>query len=208
MLRKRNSLAKFVTFQDEEEPNPPNLDDVDVNDEEKLLLEDLRPPKRLGSSADKYALNRRGKAKFGNQWFTWKTLPNDPTWLTVLEYLAIFTAITLAISAFYYFEHMHFHVARGYAYIGHAPAQHVVGQRLLTGKGTNKNEDEAMKYFQAAADQGHAEASFNLAVGHMHGHKTNLRKGDVVKLLHHAKKNGVEGADHALNLCGRRGCDI
>lgn len=31
--------------------------------------------------------------------------------------------------------------------------------------------------FRAAADQGHPEASFNLAVGHMHGSKTDLKKG-------------------------------
>ena len=43
---------------------------------------------------------------------------------------------------------MHYHVAKGYGHLGYASAQHVVGQRLLTGRGTEKNETEAMRWFK------------------------------------------------------------
>lgn len=34
-----------------------------------------------------------------------------------------------------------------------------------------------MEWFHKAAEQGHPQAAYNLAVGHLRGHKTNLQPG-------------------------------
>nr|WQY91288.1 Sel1 domain-containing protein [Ciona robusta] len=146
--------------------------------------------------------------KLGNNVFRLQDLPEDSWLCRSLEIIGLFVVVLLVYVTYFHYESLHFHVAKGYGHLGYAPAQHVVGQRYLTGRGAPKNETEAMKWFKYAADQGHAEASFNLAVGHIHGIKTGLRPGQPTRLLHHAKKNGVEEAEHALSLCARRGCDM
>ena len=44
----------------------------------------------------------------------------------------IFTAL-FALYAYFYFDHLHFHVTHGYAHLGFPQAQHQVGQRYLHG---------------------------------------------------------------------------
>ncbi|XP_039249433.2 uncharacterized protein LOC120327102 [Styela clava] len=145
--------------------------------------------------------------KLGHSVYRMQGSKRDPMWVTALEVFGVLLAFSLIYTSYYYYDHLHFHVSKGYAHLGYSSAQHVVGQRYLAGKGTDKNDTLAMQWFRAASDQGHAEASYNLAVGHMHGSQTNLKRGEPEKLLRFAAGKGVKAAHHALNLCARRGCD-
>jgi hypothetical protein len=50
-----------------------------------------------------------------------------------VQVAAVTGAVALIYCAYYYHDHMHYHVSRGYAHLGFADAQHVVAQRLLNG---------------------------------------------------------------------------
>lgn len=49
--------------------------------------------------------------------------------------------------------------------------------QYISGHGVEKNRTAAMEWFHKAAEQGHPEAAYNLAIGHLRGHKTNLQPG-------------------------------
>ncbi|XP_064611851.1 secretory immunoglobulin A-binding protein EsiB-like [Liolophura sinensis] len=132
----------------------------------------------------------------------------DPTYVRVLEACMIIGTIAFALYAYFYFDNLHFHVTHGYAHLGYPEAQHQVGQRYLYGKGTEKHSEKAMQWFKKAADQGHAHASYNYAIGHLKGYKSDLRKGDAHKLIRHAASKGVKEAEETLNsVCTQGGCD-
>jgi TPR repeat protein len=78
----------------------------------------------------------------------------------------------------------------------------------LKGHGVEKHEEEAMKWFKKAADQGHPEASYNLAVGHLKGLKTNINYEEAKRLIEHAAKNRVNEAKHTLDkICNNGLCE-
>ena len=56
------------------------------------------------------------------------------------------------------------------------------GKGLLHGKGVAKDEEGAMQWFRRAADQGHAHASYNLAVGHR-GRYTSSSSEDTLNVM-------------------------
>lgn len=62
--------------------------------------------------------------------------------------MALIGTIIFALYAYYYFDHLHFHVTHGYAHLGYSAAQHQVGQRYLHGKGVEKNPHKAMEWFE------------------------------------------------------------
>ncbi|MPC89495.1 hypothetical protein E2C01_084446 [Portunus trituberculatus] len=65
-----------------------------------------------------------------------------------------------------------------------------------------------MEWFSKAADQGHPQASYNLAVGHLQGHPTKLQKGDAHKLIRHAASHGVPEAEEVMKrVCSKGRCD-
>ena len=86
--------------------------------------------------------------------------------------------------------------------------------------------------YRKAADQGHPHASYNLAVGHLKGLRTDILKKGLAHnsrystihymyvhnshayfrephtLIKHAASEGVKEADHVLNnICTRGGCE-
>ncbi|KAH9499792.1 hypothetical protein Btru_077837 [Bulinus truncatus] len=131
----------------------------------------------------------------------------DPMYIYVLEILMIFLTIAAALYCWFYFDNVHFHVSHAYAHLGYDVAQHHVGQRFLHGKGVDKHPEKAMEWFRKAADQGHPHASYNLAIGHLKGFKTDLKPGESHKLITHAAANGVQEAHHVLNsVCTKGGC--
>lgn len=77
------------------------------------------------------------------------------------------------------------------------------------GTGVEKNQHKAMEWFKKAADQGHPHASYNLAIGHLKGIRTDLLdKGEPHKLIIHAAENGIPEARDALNeLCSKGHCE-
>ena len=75
-----------------------------------------------------------------------------------------------------------------------------VGQKYLHGRGVDRHHPNAMKWFRKAAEQGHAHAAYNLAIGHLKGiDGTDMQKGETRKMLLHAAKNGIKQAHHVLN---------
>ena len=52
---------------------------------------------------------------------------------TIPQALVIIGTLSFAVYAYYYFDHLHFHVTYSYAWLGYPQAQHQVGQRYLHG---------------------------------------------------------------------------
>lgn len=66
----------------------------------------------------------------------------------------------------------------------------------------------AMDWFRRAADQGHPHSSYNLAIGHLNGLKTDLGPGEAHKLIEHAANEGVKMAKDVLeNVCKHGRCE-
>jgi len=145
---------------------------------------------------------------YGGKVFLPRKKKPDPTWVTVTEALVIICTIAFAIYSYFYIETVHYHVTHGYAHLGFMDAQHMVGQRLYHGKGVEQDRHLAMEWYKKAADQGHGHASYNLAVGHLQGVRTDLvAPGESHRLIHHAASKGVKEAHRALNdVCSRGGC--
>ena len=91
------------------------------------------------------------------------------------------------------------------ANLGHREAQHVTGQKLLHGHGIDRDESQAMKWFQIASKNGHPHSSYNLAIAHLNGLDTGIEDGDHEDLLRHAVNHGVEGAEAVLDHLCRTG---
>jgi len=101
----------------------------------------------------------------------------------------------------------HYQVTRVYAYMGHAHAQHLMGEKLMAGRGVPQNNSQAMQWFRAAADQGHPHAQYNLAAAHLNGHDAGLDEGEEEELLEMAALRGVDEAHEALeHLCSTGQC--
>ncbi|XP_059084056.1 uncharacterized protein LOC131881257 isoform X3 [Tigriopus californicus] len=130
-------------------------------------------------------------------------------WLAVAALcLCLVLCLGLLYYCFFYFHEFHFHLSHAYAKLGHSHAQHVVAQRLLHGKGVEKDEELAMKWFRKASDNGHPHAAYNLAIGHLQGIKTDVFPGEVHDLIRHAHDNGVNEASDVLhNACRNGQCD-
>ncbi|XP_050685930.1 uncharacterized protein LOC126992981 [Eriocheir sinensis] len=131
------------------------------------------------------------------------------TWPCVaLQVLVVAAGLGLVYYAWFHSDHMHFHLTKAYAHLGHREAQATVGHKLLHGKGVEQNHTAAMEWFGLAAKQGHPQASYNLAVGHLQGHTTQLRPGEAHQLIRHAAIHGVpEAAEVMDRVCSRGYCD-
>ncbi|XP_071487896.1 uncharacterized protein [Diadema antillarum] len=131
------------------------------------------------------------------------------TWLTtIIEILVVIFVAWFIYFSYYHMDKLQFHVTHFYAHLGQPHAAHMVGQRYLWGEGTHTDEDKAMEWFRYAADRGHAHASHNLAIGHLHGYKTDVKDKDEARtLLKYAADNGVHEAHDALHrLCPHGQC--
>ncbi|XP_033728011.1 secretory immunoglobulin A-binding protein EsiB-like [Pecten maximus] len=69
-------------------------------------------------------------------------------------------------------------------------AHQLISHAALKGKVMDKHQAKAMEWFRKAADQGHPHASYNLAVGHLKGYKTNLKPGEAHQLISHDALKG------------------
>nr|XP_027232485.1 uncharacterized protein LOC113823951 [Penaeus vannamei] len=117
-------------------------------------------------------------------------------------------AFASSTTPWYHTDHMHFHITKAYAHLGHLDAQATVGHKLLMGKGVEKNHTAAMEWFKKASDQGHPHAAYNLAVGHLQGYKIGLKPGDAHELIKKAAEKGVPEAIDVLDkVCSRGHCD-
>ncbi|PAA67981.1 hypothetical protein BOX15_Mlig026715g2 [Macrostomum lignano] len=145
---------------------------------------------------------------YGGKVFLARRKKPDPWWVTAIEITVLVGTACFAYYAYYYFDHLHFHVTKAYAHMGFKEAQHQIGQRYLHGKGVEQHHPEAMRWFHKAAEQGHPHASYNLAVGHLKGIQTELKRGDVRRFLHSAANQGIAQAHDIINeACARGACD-
>ncbi|XP_045612217.2 uncharacterized protein [Procambarus clarkii] len=146
---------------------------------------------------------------YGGKVFLARRKLPDSWFCVALQVLVIAGSVGLVYYAWYHGDHMHYHITKVYAHLGHREAQATVGHKLLNGKGVEMNHTAAMEWFKKAADQGHPEASYNVAVGHLQGHHIGLQPGDAHKLIRHAASNGVPQAVEVLEkVCSTGHCDI
>ncbi|XP_067931212.1 uncharacterized protein [Watersipora subatra] len=117
-----------------------------------------------------------------------------------LSEIVILSILVMFVGGIYFYhDTLNFHLLRTYAWAGSDQAQQLVGQRYALGKGVQKHAGKAMEYFKMAADQGHPQASHNLALGHVTKY-TNLEPGEARRLLNHAAAHGVAEAHILLDL--------
>ncbi|XP_020906461.1 uncharacterized protein LOC110244596 isoform X2 [Exaiptasia diaphana] len=122
----------------------------------------------------------------------------DPWWVTSIEIAVVIGVLLFFVYMYYYMDHLHFHVIRAYAYAGSSHAQHHLGHKYLRGRGTNKDESQAMYWFREAAKNKHPHGAYNLVAGHIQGYDTDVQEHEVEPLLQMAAENGVEEAKKAL----------
>ncbi|XP_063842456.1 protein sel-1 homolog 1-like isoform X2 [Scylla paramamosain] len=143
----------------------------------------------------------------GKVYLARRKLP-DSRLCVALQVAVVAASLGTLYYAWFHSDHMHFHLVKAYAHLGHREAQATVGHKLLHGKGVEQNHTAAMEWFSKAAEQGHPQASYNLAVGHLQGHTTQLKPGEAHKLIRHAASHGVPEAEEVMKrVCSKGHCD-
>ncbi|XP_015930694.1 uncharacterized protein [Parasteatoda tepidariorum] len=144
---------------------------------------------------------------FGGKVVLAKKKKPESWFYTFLELTAFSFVLALLYFSYFHFDYLHFHVTHLYAHIGHSPAQHAIAHKYLNGKGVERNHTAAMDWFRKAADQGHPHSAYNLAVAHMQGFDTDVKKGEAHDLIKYAADNGVpEAHDIFRRICSKGHC--
>lgn len=85
---------------------------------------------------------------------------------------------------------------------GDADAQNKLGICYYLGLADiTKNDEEAVKWFTKAADQGFSKAQSNLAFRYLHGEGATQNVKLAVNLFEKAAEQGIENAQHELGRC-------
>lgn len=93
--------------------------------------------------------------------------------------------------------------------LGDATSQFLLGCKLLAGEGVTKNEEEALKWFLKASDQGDADSLVAIAMFHKNGWG-GLRKdqGEALKWFIKAADKGSERAQYEVGYCYEKGENV
>lgn len=83
---------------------------------------------------------------------------------------------------------------------GDAQAQNQVGEALADGNGVQRNDFDAVRWFQKAALQGRVDAQYNLSVMFANGQGVRQDDAETVKWSRLAAKQGHPGAQYQLGL--------
>jgi TPR repeat protein len=83
---------------------------------------------------------------------------------------------------------------------GDARAQNMVGEALADGNGVQRNDFDAVRWFQKAALQGLVDAQYNLSVMFANGQGTRQDDAETVKWSRLAAKQGHPAAQYQLGL--------
>ena len=83
---------------------------------------------------------------------------------------------------------------------GDAKAQNLVGEALADGRGVQRNDFDAVRWFQKAALQGLVDAQYNLSVMFANGQGVRQDDTETVKWSRLAAKQGHAGAQYQLGL--------
>jgi len=77
----------------------------------------------------------------------------------------------------------------------------VLGSCLCDGRGITKNETEAARCYQRAADQGHAGAQYNLGICYIYGIGVSRNEETAARFYHLAAEQGHAAAQNNLGHC-------
>ena len=77
---------------------------------------------------------------YGGNVYLGRTKKPDGWMCIAALFVCLFVCVGLLYACYFHFHAFHYHVTHAYAKLGHVHAQHVVGERLLHGKGVEKNE--------------------------------------------------------------------
>ncbi|KAK1151988.1 secretory immunoglobulin A-binding protein EsiB-like [Acipenser oxyrinchus oxyrinchus] len=135
-------------------------------------------------------------------------IKQQTTYWSKYEILAVLLSLLSLLYICLHSHSFHLHVTRLYAGLGHPTAQHLLGQRYLTGEGVEKDGQTAMEWFRLAADQGHPHSSYNLAVGMMRNISAARERGEVERFLSKAASHGIVEAQILLEELRTRDWDL
>ena len=86
------------------------------------------------------------------------------------------------------------------AHAGDAQAQNLVGEALADGRGVQRNDFDAVRWFQKAAVQGLVVAQYNLSVMYANGQGVLQDDAETVRWSRLAARQGHPGAQYQLGL--------
>jgi TPR repeat protein len=91
---------------------------------------------------------------------------------------------------------------------GDADAQVYLGLMHATGRGVDKDQQAAARWYRLAADQGQADGQFNLGLMYAKGQGVPLNYAAAVHLYKQAAEQGHAGARLNLGVCYSRGYGV
>ncbi len=97
-------------------------------------------------------------------------------------------------------EREKFAAIRAKAYEGDAQSQLSLGERYELGRGVEKSDAEALKWYRKAADQGLASAQFNLGVRYANGRGVPKDEVEAVKWYRKVADQGYATAQYNLGI--------
>ena len=77
---------------------------------------------------------------FGNQNYLTKIRKHETKIWIGFEIAGLLVALAALVYCYFFFDHFHFNLCKIFGHMGHADAQHKVGERLFYGKGVEKDE--------------------------------------------------------------------
>lgn len=86
------------------------------------------------------------------------------------------------------------------AHAGDARSQNLVGEALAEGRGVQRNDFDAVRWFQKAAMQGLVVAQYNLSVMYANGQGVLQDDAETVRWSRLAARQGHPGAQYQLGL--------
>jgi TPR repeat protein len=91
---------------------------------------------------------------------------------------------------------------------GDAEAQTALAERYQKGEGVPKNDAEAAKWYQKAAEQGNPDAQANLGLMRANGEGGSRNYGEAVEWYRKAAEQGNEKAQHGLGVMYHNGFGV
>lgn len=91
---------------------------------------------------------------------------------------------------------------------GDAAAQFEWAYRLANGEGVPEDDEEAVRWYQRAAEQGHPESVVNLGLSYANGHGVPMDLAQATRWYRLTAEMGYARAQFNLGLCHARGAGV
>ncbi len=105
-------------------------------------------------------------------------------------------------------ESVYIDALKRHAIANDAEAQLELGDCYYNGRGVNQDYTEAVKWYQTAAEQGHAKAQFYLGVCYDNGEGVRQDYEEAVKWYRKAAEQGDASDQYNLGVCYEQGLGI